>query len=82
MEGREAATGATIDSEVRVERDGPYVVTNVKHFTDWLGQELPLQPQTALCRCGQSRAKPFCDGSHATSNFTCQGPHLHSRPAN
>lgn len=70
MEGRETATGANIDSEIRVERDGPYVVTNVKHFTDWLGQELSLQPQTALCRCGQSRNKPFCDGSHATSKFT------------
>ena len=70
MEGREAATKANIDSEIRVERDGPYIITNVKHFTDWLGQELSLQPQTALCRCGQSRNKPFCDGSHATSNFT------------
>jgi hypothetical protein len=33
VEGREAATKANIDSEIRVERDGPYVVTNVKHFT-------------------------------------------------
>ena len=70
MEGREAATRSNIDPEYESNRTGPYVVTNGGHFTDWLGQELPIQSETALCRCGQSRNKPFCDGSHATSNFS------------
>ena len=34
-----------------------------------LGQPLPVPPQVALCRCGGSARKPFCDGSHA-SGFT------------
>jgi CDGSH-type Zn-finger protein len=27
------------------------------------------RPSLALCRCGASREKPFCDGSHGTCNF-------------
>jgi CDGSH-type Zn-finger protein len=29
------------------------------------GMKYSAQPQYALCRCGQSGNKPFCDGSHA-----------------
>jgi CDGSH-type Zn-finger protein/truncated hemoglobin YjbI/ferredoxin len=54
---------------VQSQTDGPYLVTNVPTITDWLGQELPTAPQVALCRCGQSRSKPFCDGSHAEVGF-------------
>jgi CDGSH-type Zn-finger protein/truncated hemoglobin YjbI len=35
-----------------------------------LGERLTLPPQLALCRCGASASKPFCDGTHATSGFT------------
>jgi CDGSH-type Zn-finger protein/truncated hemoglobin YjbI len=58
------------DSEIRVERNGPYRVSWVEHFTNWLGEELPRQEQIKLCRCGQSRNKPFCDGSHTAANFS------------
>jgi uncharacterized Fe-S cluster protein YjdI len=59
-----------LNAEVRVALDGPYLVTNVEQFTNWLGEELPLAPQMALCRCGQSSTKPYCDGSHAQSGFS------------
>jgi CDGSH-type Zn-finger protein len=33
------------------------------------GQEYPVQERVALCRCGQSQHKPFCDGTHRTAHF-------------
>ena len=51
-------------------KDGPYLVTNVTVLRTPLGGEVPVPPQLALCRCGASALKPFCDGSHATSGFT------------
>jgi CDGSH-type Zn-finger protein len=32
-------------------------------------QVSPDKPAVALCRCGQSKNKPFCDGSHKTCAF-------------
>ncbi len=51
-------------------KNGPYLVTNVTVLRTPLGEELPVPPQLALCRCGASATKPFCDGSHTTSGFT------------
>ena len=45
-------------------------MTNVPDARDSLGRRLSLPPQLALCRCGESARKPFCDGSHAGSGFT------------
>jgi len=33
-------------------------------------KELPLQETYALCRCGHSKNKPFCDGAHVAAGFT------------
>jgi CDGSH-type Zn-finger protein/truncated hemoglobin YjbI len=51
-------------------KDGPYLVTNVTVLRTPLGGEVRVPPQLALCRCGASALKPFCDGSHVTSGFT------------
>ena len=51
-------------------KNGPYLVTNVTVLRTPLGGEVPVPPQLALCRCGASATKPFCDGSHTTSGFT------------
>ena len=55
---------------IRLVRDGPYVLTNVDSLTGPLGEPVPTRPQMALCRCGQSAEKPFCDGSHARVDFS------------
>ena len=33
------------------------------------GQNIATKAPFALCRCGKSRNKPFCDGTHGTSGF-------------
>ncbi|MBV9604269.1 MAG: CDGSH iron-sulfur domain-containing protein [Solirubrobacterales bacterium] len=55
--------------EIRCAHNGPYLVTNAEHLHDWLGAEIPVAPQVALCRCGQSETKPICDGACASSGF-------------
>ena len=50
--------------------NGPYLVTNAAAVRSHLGEPLPVPPQVALCRCGQSGDKPFCDGSHARAGFS------------
>jgi CDGSH-type Zn-finger protein/truncated hemoglobin YjbI len=61
---------ANLDSGIEVAHNGPYLVTNAHVMHDWLGRELPVRPQMALCRCGASEMKPFCDGSHARVGFS------------
>src|SRR5262245_42034925 len=54
---------------IRARHNGPYLLTNAATLTDWLGQELIVPPVVALCRCGGSTIKPFCDGSHVQNAF-------------
>jgi CDGSH-type Zn-finger protein/truncated hemoglobin YjbI len=50
--------------------NGPYLVTNAASIRNYLGEPLRVPPQLALCRCGESGDKPFCDGSHARTGFS------------
>jgi CDGSH iron-sulfur domain-containing protein 3 len=56
---------------IKVRQNGSILVEgeDVK-LVDWTGAEyvVPNKP-FALCRCGQSKEKPFCDGSHKLCNF-------------
>jgi CDGSH-type Zn-finger protein/truncated hemoglobin YjbI len=65
-----AALQAELDPGIQAMTDGPYLVTNARSLVDWLGQPLPVRPQLALCRCGGSKIKPLCDGTHASIGFT------------
>jgi CDGSH-type Zn-finger protein/truncated hemoglobin YjbI len=55
---------------ITVATDGPYLVTNADSLRDWLGADLTAPPQLALCRCGASAIKPFCDGAHVGAGFS------------
>jgi len=61
---------AELAAGIQASLNGPYLATNVDTITDYLGVELAVPPQVALCRCGASATKPFCDGSHAQTGFT------------
>ncbi len=60
-----AALMAGLPRAIQSSPNGPYLLTNVTRMTDWLGVSLDPTPQAALCRCGASMLKPWCDGSHA-----------------
>jgi CDGSH-type Zn-finger protein len=58
---------------IRCRENGPLLVAAAQvRIVDHLGNEYPLPPgkeNIALCRCGQSQSKPFCDGSHKSCGF-------------
>ena len=63
------ALESPLPRSIQLERNGPYLLTNVDQLVDGLGDSMPTRPQMALCRCGQSASKPWCDGSHALADF-------------
>jgi CDGSH-type Zn-finger protein len=51
-------------------RDGPLLVRGPFRLLDQDGNEIEAGRDTvALCRCGKSRLRPFCDGSHKVVRF-------------
>ena len=56
---------------ITVRRNGPYKVEGPVRVVDSEGAEfvLPEGRPAALCRCGHSRTKPFCDKSHRAACF-------------
>ena len=60
------------DTQIRLRDNGPLVVEGLVKLVDSDGNEFPLDPSKpaiALCRCGTSKNKPFCDGSHKECGF-------------
>jgi len=66
LKAMEASLGCSIQASL----NGPYLVTNAEHLQNSRGERIPARPQMALCRCGGSAIKPFCDGTHARIGFT------------
>ena len=61
-----------MDDEVviKVRDNGPYKVTGSVIIVDAEGNRFEAPGGTvALCRCGQSQTKPFCDASHREAGF-------------
>jgi CDGSH-type Zn-finger protein len=58
------------DVQIKVSRNGPYVVRGSIELVDAEGNAYALDRATiALCRCGASTTKPFCDGTHSRRGF-------------
>ena len=49
--------------------NGPFIVKGDFSLADGAGQSFSNQEQIALCRCGASKNRPFCDGAHAKAGF-------------
>jgi CDGSH-type Zn-finger protein len=72
---------------IRVRRNGPYRVEGDDVIVvDWNGNEYKVDRlPIALCRCGASTTKPFCDGTHSKVGFQAAeaavGPEADDKPA-
>lgn len=63
-------------------RDGPLIVRGCFRILDEDGNEIdPGRETVALCRCGKSGLKPFCDGSHRRAGFRAGSAPTRARPA-
>jgi CDGSH-type Zn-finger protein len=64
-----------MELRIRCRQNGPLVIEGPVTIVDHLGNAFTLptgKPAIALCRCGQSNTKPFCDGSHKTCGFLAE----------
>jgi CDGSH-type Zn-finger protein/uncharacterized Fe-S cluster protein YjdI len=50
-------------------QDGPYSVSGSMEVVTGTGATIARMTQAILCRCGASKNKPFCDGSHVAAGF-------------
>jgi CDGSH-type Zn-finger protein len=56
--------------EIKAMENGPLLIAGKATVTDANGNVSETQgSMVALCRCGQSANKPFCDGAHKKANF-------------
>lgn len=57
---------------IECSENGPYIVRNLEKLHNSRGEPIPTRRTIALCRCGGSSNKPFCDGTHSTIRFTSE----------
>lgn len=67
------------DVKITPSPNGPYLVRGADQIelVDRQGNQWPIEDDAiALCRCGHSQDKPFCDGTHRAVGFEdrCQAP--------
>ena len=82
-EARHSAHPSKEDQKVLITKNGPYIVSGGLPLQKEIivsddqgtslsyekGESYPKQETYALCRCGHSHSKPYCDGTHATKHF-------------
>jgi CDGSH-type Zn-finger protein len=59
---------------IKCRPNGPFLVTGPITLVDAQGRAYDLtgKENVALCRCGDSKNKPFCDGTHKTCGFIAE----------
>jgi CDGSH-type Zn-finger protein len=61
--------------------NGPLIVETPPDLTGAVEADLTGKAKVALCRCGASATKPFCDGAHAGVGFDSDPDHGRLRNA-
>ena len=57
------------DVTIEIKKNGPLIVSGSVELKDAEGNAYPPKERIALCRCGASTTKPFCDGTHSKIGF-------------
>ena len=59
------------DVDVTIRTNGPYLISGPISLHDAYGNAVDTSGRAtvALCRCGNSSKKPFCDGTHNRVGF-------------
>jgi 3-phenylpropionate/trans-cinnamate dioxygenase ferredoxin subunit len=57
------------DVTIDIIKNGPLIVKGSVELRDSNGNGYPAESRMALCRCGASTTKPFCDGTHSRIGF-------------
>lgn len=68
-ESKQTAQESEIACTVNVQKNGPLLLKGTIEVIDAEGNTTKHDQVTALCRCGQSSNKPYCDGAHVRSGF-------------
>ena len=59
----------SVKVKIQVKKNGSVRVTGTADFVDAEGNVIETKTDFSLCRCGASKEKPFCDGSHRDAGF-------------
>ena len=65
----------SLNTKITLKENGPLLVSEPPKLSNRGGQEVDTAPVAALCRCGVSKNKPFCDGSHNAASFSSTPDH-------
>ena len=57
---------------MQFKKNGSIRVTGEVDFVDADGNVIESKTDFSLCRCGASKEKPFCDGSHREAGFIAE----------
>ena len=70
MAEKNAGASGTGHVTVELQKDGPLKVSGLTAFKNSRGEAIAARKTVFLCRCGDSRNRPFCDGTHVQTGFT------------
>jgi CDGSH-type Zn-finger protein len=59
-------------AKMQFKKNGSIRVTGTVDFVDAEGNVIESKSDFSLCRCGHSKEKPFCDGSHREAGFVAE----------
>ena len=60
-------------TQVTIRENGPLLIAGTIEILNMDGEVIRAGDRMALCRCGHSDNKPFCDGTHKSAGFEASG---------